>query len=68
MTQKNDVLDYLKSGKTITPLHALREFGCFRLAARIAELRDEGFYIHMEKLRVGDKFVGHYTLLTEEKL
>ena len=67
MSQKNSILGYLKSGKTITPLHALRDFSCFRLAARIAELRDEGHDIHCEKLPVNNAWVGHYTYLGENK-
>ena len=34
-TQKQNILDHLKSGYGITPLDALQKFGCFRLAAVI---------------------------------
>ena len=36
---------WLKQGNTITPIEALHKFGCFRLAARIADLRSEGLKI-----------------------
>ena len=36
---------WLKSGKTLTPLKALHDFGCFRLAARVLELRQAGYNI-----------------------
>ena len=36
---------WLLNGYSITQLEALTQFGCFRLAARIANLRDEGFKI-----------------------
>lgn len=36
---------WLLNGYSITQLEALNQFGCFRLAARIANLRDEGFKI-----------------------
>ena len=36
---------WLLNGYSITQLEALNQFGCFRLAARIADLRDEGFKI-----------------------
>lgn len=32
-------------GNEITPMDALNMFGCFRLGARIADLRDEGYDI-----------------------
>ena len=33
---------WLLNGHSITQLEALTQFGCFRLAARIAYLRDKG--------------------------
>ena len=44
-TQKNNVLKHLESGREITPLDALEQYGCFRLAAVIWNLRDEGYKI-----------------------
>jgi hypothetical protein len=38
-SQNERILAYLKTGKTLTPLNAFRMFGCFRLAARIWDLR-----------------------------
>ena len=40
MTQIKNVLD---QGRHITPLDALNEFGCFRLAARIYDLKQDGY-------------------------
>ena len=51
MSQNQEILKHLKEGKTITPLDALREFGCFRLAARIYDLRCKGYNI----LTVGEE-------------
>ncbi len=42
MSQKAQILNYLKRGRAITPLEALKLFGCFRLGARIWELRRAG--------------------------
>ncbi len=39
--QRHAILQHLKDHKSITPLDALQLYGCFRLAARINELRDE---------------------------
>jgi hypothetical protein len=41
MTQLEWILDALKRGP-LTPVDALQGCGCFRLAARIRELRDFG--------------------------
>lgn len=45
MSQKTAILTYLKKKGKITPLDALRLFGCFRLSARIKNLREEGHNI-----------------------
>ena len=44
-TQCEQVLQYLSSGGTLTPLDALRLFGCNRLAARINDLKRDGHEI-----------------------
>lgn len=43
---------YLEEGGRLTPLLALDLFGCFRLAARIGELRKAGMDIRRDNLRV----------------
>ena len=48
MSQRMEILADLKRGKSITALDALQDYGCFRLAARIAELRQMGHDIEME--------------------
>ena len=45
MSHKEQVLKYLQSGKKLTPIDALNMFGCFRLGARICELRQKGYSI-----------------------
>jgi hypothetical protein len=45
MNQSKEILDYLKGGNTLTPIEALERFKCFRLAARINDLRDAGYLI-----------------------
>jgi hypothetical protein len=44
-TQSNLILAHLRLGKSITSLEALDRFRCFRLAARIGELRAAGHAI-----------------------
>ena len=45
MSQKQEVLNHLKTGAHITPLEAIGLYGIYRLAARIFELRSEGHNI-----------------------
>lgn len=54
-TQKAQIREYLNNGNRITPLEALDMFGCFRLAAVIFELREEGMNIITEKKQVSPK-------------
>lgn len=41
-TQKELILDHLRNFGTLEPLEALREYGIYRLGARISELRSQG--------------------------
>jgi hypothetical protein len=62
-TQKEAILRHLQSGRTITPLEALNLYGCFRLGARIWELRDEGYKIKSENVKQGKKTFASYELI-----
>lgn len=44
-SQRERILIHLQSGKTINPLQALNLYGCFRLGARIYDLKRAGFDI-----------------------
>lgn len=48
--QAKTVLNHLKGGKHITPLEALGVYGIFRLAARILEIREEGYEVAMTRV------------------
>ena len=63
-TQKEAILRHLQSGKTITPLEALNLYGCFRLGARIWDLRNEGYVIRSESVKQGKKTFSSYNLIT----
>lgn len=66
--QNQMVLNYLKTGKILTPLEALDMFGCLRLSARIYELKSAGWPILCERMKTNSgKIVGHYSL-TQDKL
>lgn len=45
MTQSEHIIAHLIQGKSITPKEALERFGCFRLGARIYDLKRRGFAI-----------------------
>lgn len=47
--QSARILLHLKSGKSITALEALNLYGCFRLAARISDLRKLGHKIKSDR-------------------
>lgn len=62
MTQAENILNHLKTSP-ITPLEALEHYGCFRLAARIKELREDGHDIKTKtKILSNGKIVAQYTL------
>ena len=63
LTQNQQILEYLKSGKKISPLIALKKFGCFRLSARIFNLRQEGNPIVTENVTRRGKTFAEYSLL-----
>ena len=44
-SHKDNVLIWLQTGKTITPIEAIEYLGNFRLAASVHELRNEGYNI-----------------------
>ena len=51
-SQNKRILAYLKSGRKLTPLEALYEFGCLRLSARIYDLRDQGEMIEVKTIEI----------------
>ena len=55
--QKKRILKHLKAGLAITPIGALKSYGCFRLASRIYELRSEGWPIVTDRLKIDDNTV-----------
>lgn len=68
MTQTEQIKSHLVEGKSITPMDALREYGCFRLAARIDELRKQGLTIQTEKETRNGKVYARYSLIGQARL
>jgi hypothetical protein len=50
-SHKRRILAYLQEHGSITPMEALQEFGCYRLGARIWDLRQTGVQISTEIVR-----------------
>ena len=44
-TQCQLILDYIDEFGSITPLEAIRDIGCYRLSARVSDLKKKGFPI-----------------------
>ena len=61
-SQHDAILETLKLGRALTPLDALRDFGCFRLGARIYDLKREGYRINRKMVSVGDSIVAEYRM------
>lgn len=62
MSQEQTILDMLKRGP-VTPIDALQEAGCFRLAARISDLRQQGYPIKTETITTtSGKHIAQYIL------
>jgi hypothetical protein len=54
---------WLLNGYSLTQLEALNQFGCFRLAARIADLRDKGLNVVTDMVTLENgKRVARYTV------
>lgn len=61
-SQSAHILAYLREGHSLTPLEALNRFDCFRLGARIWDLKREGHDILTEMVEVNGKRVASYRL------
>jgi hypothetical protein len=63
MTQANQIINHMKEHGSITGLQALKHYGCFRLAARIYDLRSSGYQIESQRWKTrSGKTVARYWL------
>ena len=68
MNQTEQIHNYLKEGNSITAIEALNLFKCFRLAARISDLKRQGVNISSEMITTyTQKRVMRYSLSISEK-
>lgn len=59
--QTKEIIEYMRIHGSITPIDALNVCGCFRLAARISDLKKQGHKIEMVmEERNGKRFARYY--------
>lgn len=61
-SQTQAIAAHFRAGRSITALAALRLYGCFRLAARVYELRQAGWAIQARAKVIGGKRVAEYCI------
>jgi len=61
-SQAQEIYGYLSSGKSLTPLEALEKFGCFRLGARIYDLKQADHKIETVIVEKNGKRFASYKL------
>lgn len=62
-SQTDAILAHLLSGRAINPLQALSDYKCFRLGARIWDIKKAGYEIEREMVKVpSGKTVAQYKL------
>jgi len=57
------ILEYMVKFGSITPREALNKFNCFRLGARIWELKQKGYTINSEIITEDGKSYAKYSLV-----
>ena len=60
--QANAILAALLGGQTVTPMDALREFGSWRLAARVRDLKECGWNIVSERVSDNERTYAQYSI------
>jgi hypothetical protein len=68
MTQTEQIRAHLVSGRDITPLEALDRYGCFRLAARVSDLRATGLDVQTVTEECNGKRYARYRLVGQLEL
>jgi len=60
LTQTQAIQKHLEDGNSITALEALNLFGCFRLAARISDIKSLGLKIVTNTVKANGKSFASY--------
>ena len=67
-TQNEMILEHLVAGYSITALEALYDFGCFRLASRISDLKKAGYDIESNWKAIRAKKTNRVVKIKEYRL
>lgn len=67
MTQNDRIMNHLQEHGTITQLEAMQEYGIYRLASRISDLRKEGIKIDRTMVKGKNRY-GESTCFAEYRL
>ena len=62
MSQNTEILNHLKLGGSLTAVTAVNKFGCYRLAARINDLRNQGYEINSKTVQKGKVHFSVYSM------
>jgi len=62
-SQNKQIKAHLEEGNSITAIQALEKFGCFRLAARIKDLKETGMVI--DKAMIANNEGKHHAVYWE---
>lgn len=66
MSQSNHILTFMRERGSITAIEALNHCDCFRLSARIHDLKEEGHKIESNMVKtMSGKMVAEYKLIKE---
>lgn len=60
--QATAILAALLAGERISPMDALREFGSWRLAARVRDLKESGWNVLSERVSDGERTYATYRI------
>lgn len=55
VTQVQLILEYIDEFGSITPLEAIRDIGCYRLSARISDIKKLGYPVKTELIAVKNR-------------
>ena len=67
MSHEIQILNHLRKYGSITAIDALKNYKCFRLAARIYDIRRYGINILTLKINKNNKTFAKYILLSDDK-
>jgi hypothetical protein len=66
-TQESRILAALKAGQWLTPRSAVAKFDCFRLGARIYDLRRKGYVIQVDRALGKARYAIYYMRAKDRK-